>query len=47
MTKSKSSASYIVVSSIFVIRVANGAQFLNATCVGGAPTTVISPVTKM
>ena len=36
ITKSKSSASSIVVPSI------NGAQFLNATCVTGAVTTVIS-----
>ena len=33
MTKSKSSASSIVVSSIFVIHLVNGAQFLNANCV--------------
>ena len=33
MTKSKSSASSIVVPPIFVIRLENGAQFLNATCV--------------
>ena len=31
MTKSKSSASYIVVSSIFAIHLMNGAQLLNAT----------------
>ena len=47
MTKSKSSASSIVVPSIFVIHLANGAQFLNATCVVGAALTVISPLTKM
>ena len=47
MTKSKSSASSIVVPSIFVIHLVNGAQFLNATCVAGAATTVISPLTKM
>ena len=42
MTKSKSSASCIVVSSIFVIHLVNGAHVLNATCVAGAATTVIS-----
>ena len=47
MTKSKSSASSIVVPSIFVIRLLNGAQFLNATCVEGTAVTVISPLTKM
>ena len=31
MTKSKSSASSIVVSSIFVTNLVNGAKFLNAT----------------
>ena len=36
MTKSKFSASSIVVTSIFVIHLVNGAQFLNATCVSGA-----------
>ena len=35
MLKSKSSASYIVVQSVFVIHLMNGAQFLNATCVTG------------
>ena len=33
MTKSISSASSIVVPTIFVIHLVNGAQFLNATCV--------------
>ena len=47
MTKSKSSASSVVVPSIFVIHVVNGAQFLNANCVVGAATRAISPVTKM
>ena len=47
MTKSKSSASYIVVPSIFVIYLVNGAQFLNATCVAGTAETVISPFTRM
>ena len=44
MTKSKSLPSSIVVSSIFVIHLVNGAQSLNATFVAGA---VISPLTKM
>ena len=47
MTKSKSSASSIVVSSVFVVHLMNTAQFLNATCVAGAATTVISPLAKM
>ena len=47
MTKSKSQASSIIVSSIVVIHLVNGAQFLNATCVAGAATTVISSLTKM
>ena len=42
MTKSKSSA-----SSIFVIHLVNGAQFLNDTCVAGAVVTVMLPFTKM
>ena len=33
MTKSKFSATYIVVPSIFVIHLVNGAQFLNDTCI--------------
>ena len=33
MTKYKSSASSIIVPSIFVIHLMNGAQFLSATCV--------------
>ena len=45
MTKSKSSASSIVVPSIFVIHLVNGEKFLNVICVAGAATTVISPVT--
>ena len=40
MTKYKSSASSIAVSSIFVIHLINDAQFLNLT-------TEISPFTKM
>ena len=47
MTKSKSSASSIVVSSIFVIHLVNSAQFLNATSVAGAATTVILSLTKI
>ena len=47
MTKTKPQASSIIVSSIVVIHLVNGAQFLNATCVAGAATTVISPLTKM
>ena len=46
MTKSKSSASSVV-SSIFVIHLMNGAQFLNDTCVSGAAVTVMSPLTKI
>ena len=38
MTKSKSLASS---NASFVIYLVNGAQFLNATCVTGAVTTVI------
>ena len=46
MTKSKPSVSSIVVQSNFVIHLENGAEFLNATCVVGAVTTVISPLLK-
>ena len=46
MTKSKSSVSSIVVPSIFVIHLVNGAQFLNATYVSQAAVTVISSLTK-
>ena len=42
MTKSKFSASYIVVSSIFVIHLVNGAQSLNAI-----QSLNISPLTTM
>ena len=46
MTTSKLSLSSIVVSSIFVIHLANGAQFLNATCVTRLrPLIGISPLT--
>ena len=48
MTKSKFSASSIVFSTILVIHLVNGAQFLNATCVTKLqPSVVISPFTKM
>ena len=47
MTKFKSSASSIVVPSIFVIHIMKGAQFLNATSAPLSPVIVISPVTKM
>ena len=46
MAKSKFSASSIA-SSIYVIHLVNGAQFLNSTCAAGAAVTVISPFTKM
>ena len=47
MTKSKSLGSFIVVPSIFVIHLVNGAQHLNAIYVAGAALTVISPLTKI
>ena len=47
MTKSKFSASSVVVPSIFVIRLENGAQFLNATSINSCPITVILLLTKM
>ena len=34
MAKSKSSESSVIVPSIFVIHLENGAQFFNDTCVG-------------
>ena len=46
MSESKSSAS-IVVSSIFVIRLVNGAQSLDTTYVAEAALKIISPLTKM
>ena len=46
MTKPKSSASSVVVPSIFVVHLVNGAQFLNENCVAGAAA-VIPPLTKM
>ena len=45
MTKSKSSASSIVVPSIFVTHFVS-AQYLNETCVAGAAVTVMSPLTS-
>ena len=47
LTKSKSSASSVVVSSIFVMHLMNGAHFLIAACVTGDAATVILPFTKM
>ena len=47
MTKSNFSALSIVVPSIFVIHLVNGAEFLNDTYVSTASVTVISPLTKM
>ena len=47
MTKSKFSTSSIVVSSILVIHLVNGSQFLNDTCVEGTAVTVKAPVTKI
>ena len=45
LTKSKSSASSVVVPSVSVIHLVTGAQFLNATCVSQAAAAVISPLT--
>ena len=47
MTKSKSSASSIVVPSIFVIHLVNGAQFLKATSATLSLSIVISHLTRM
>ena len=47
MTKSKSSASSIVVPTIFVIHLMNDAQFLNVTYVTRYPIILILPLTKM
>ena len=41
MTKYKSSASSIIVPSIYVIYLVNGAQFVNASSVAGAVMPVI------
>ena len=41
MTKSDFSASSTIASSVFVIPLVNGAQFLNATCVTLCPIIVI------
>ena len=47
MTKSKSSASCVVVPSFFVILLVGSAQFLNDTCVAGATAVVTSPFGKI
>ena len=47
MTKSKFSASSIIVPSSFVIHLVNGIQFLNATSVAPAAVIVPSRLTKM
>ena len=48
MNRSKSSASSIVLPSIVVIHVMNGAQFLNATGVGSlCAVMMLSPITKI
>ena len=47
MTKLRFSASYIVVSSTFVINLIKGTQFLNAICFVGAAVTVILSLIKM
>ena len=47
MTKSNSSALSIVVPSIFMIHLVNGAEFLNADCASGTAVTVILPFTRM
>ena len=41
MTKSKSSASSIVVPSIYFTHLVNGARFLNATFVAGAVISIV------
>ena len=47
-SKSKPSASSIAFSSIFVMHLVNGAQFVNATCVARLrPGIVILPLTKI
>ena len=47
MTKSKSSVSFIVVPSIFVIHLVNDAQFLNANFFARASVTVRLPFTRI
>ena len=48
MTKSKSPASSIVVTQIFLMHLMNGAQFLKATLAERLrPITVILPITKI
>ena len=47
MTKSKSSASSMVVPLFFVIHLLISAQYLNDTCIVGAAVTVLLLSTKM
>ena len=47
MINYKPLASSIVIPSIVVIHLVNGAQFLNDTCLVEATVTVIIPLTKM
>ena len=47
MTECKSSASSFANSSIFVIHLVNGAEFLNDTCAAGAVVTIILSFTKI
>ena len=47
MTKSKSSASYVVAPSIFAIHLMNGAKLSNDTWNTGATRTVILPLTNL
>ena len=47
MTKSKSSASSIVVSSVFVIHLMIDAKYLNATLAAIFPAILIFPFTKI
>ena len=47
MTKSKSSASYVVVPPFFAIRLMYGAKLSNDTWNTGAARTVILPLTKL
>ena len=47
MTRSKFSASSYSVSSTFMIRLVNGTQFFNASCVAGYAMIIISPLTKI
>ena len=47
ITKSESSASSIVVPSIFMVYLMNGAQFLNSTWVTLCPLRMMTPLNKM